>query len=168
MTVSDVMQAEVLTVNPNAPAATARRQMRAHQVHHLVVQQGTTLVGIVSAKDLARTGRRANLPKKLLVSEFMLVPVVTASPRTRASRRQPDARTLYRLPGRGRGRHSRRNRDRLRSAPAGRREASPSPRQTNTFRPEPSGAAPQTTPFRSGVVSACGDALRACNGAAGR
>jgi CBS domain-containing protein len=86
MLVSEIMHTGVLAVTPNTPAATARERMRAHKIHHLLVQQAAKLVGVVSARDLARTGRRANQPKRVLVSEYMTPDVVITAPHTSVHR----------------------------------------------------------------------------------
>jgi len=60
--------------------------MRTHGIHHLLVREGAKLVGVVSARDLARSGQRANQPKRLLVSEYMTPHVVTAESSTSVHR----------------------------------------------------------------------------------
>lgn len=86
MLVSEIMSADVQAITPHTPAATARSQMRAHKIHHLLVRQGPKLVGVVSARDLARSGRRPGQPRRLLVSEYMTPRVVTADPHTSVHR----------------------------------------------------------------------------------
>jgi CBS domain-containing protein len=82
MLVSEIMSSGVQAVSPKTPAATARQQMRTHKIHHLLVRQGGNLVGVVSARDLARTGRRPAQARRLLVSEYMTPRIVTADPHT--------------------------------------------------------------------------------------
>lgn len=54
MPVSQVMSASVVTVSAADRASDAARLMRKHHVHHLIVTDGTTVVGIVSTFDLLR------------------------------------------------------------------------------------------------------------------
>jgi CBS domain-containing protein len=82
MTISEVMSAGVHTVRPGTPAANARERMRTKQIHHLLVQEGTQLVGVLSARDLARRDNRGKAIKKLLVADFMTPHVVTVTPDT--------------------------------------------------------------------------------------
>lgn len=58
MKVSEIMSAGVQTVRPGTPAATSRERMRTKKIHHLLVMEGTELLGVLSARDLARSGRR--------------------------------------------------------------------------------------------------------------
>lgn len=46
------MSRHVLSVAPDAPLTEAARLMRQHRVHRLLVVDGETLCGIVSALDL--------------------------------------------------------------------------------------------------------------------
>lgn len=50
--VDTVMSRHVLSVAPDAPLTEAARLMRQHRVHRLLVVDGETLCGIVSALDL--------------------------------------------------------------------------------------------------------------------
>lgn len=86
MTVSEIMSAGVHTVRPGAPAATARERMRTKQIHHLLVMEGAQLLGVLSARDLARSGRRGHTAQKVLVADFMTPRVVTATPDTSVHR----------------------------------------------------------------------------------
>jgi CBS domain-containing protein len=80
------MSAGVQTVRPGTPAVNARERMRTKQIHHLLVKEGTELVGVLSARDLARSARRGNAVKKLLVADFMTPHVVTVTPDTSVHR----------------------------------------------------------------------------------
>jgi CBS domain-containing protein len=82
MKVSEIMSVGVQTVSPGTPAANARERMRTKKIHHLVVMQKTELVGVLSARDLARIGRRGNTAPKLLVADFMTPRIVTVAPDT--------------------------------------------------------------------------------------
>ena len=86
MKVSEIMSVGVQTVRPGTPAATARERMRTKQIHHLLVMEGAELLGVLSARDLARSGRRGNTAQKLLVADFMTPRVVTVKPDTSVHR----------------------------------------------------------------------------------
>ena len=86
MKVSEIMSVGVQTVRPGTPAATARERMRTKKIHHLLVMEGAELLGVLSARDLARSGRRGNTPQKLLVADFMTPRVVTVKPDTSVHR----------------------------------------------------------------------------------
>jgi len=79
MKVSELMSVGVQTVSPGTPAANARERMRTKQIHHLLVKEKDAIVGVLSARDLARAGRRG-VVKPRLVSEFMTPRVVTIAP----------------------------------------------------------------------------------------
>ena len=55
---SDVMTAEALTVNVEAPLRDVARLMVEHQVHRLVVEEEHRTVGIVSTMDLLRAASK--------------------------------------------------------------------------------------------------------------
>jgi CBS domain-containing protein len=87
MKVSEIMSVGVQTVRPGTPAANARTRMRTKKIHHLLVMEGAEVVGVLSARDLVRTGRRSsNAAPKLLVSDFMTPRVVTVEPETSVHR----------------------------------------------------------------------------------
>ena len=50
--ISDIMQTEVLTVSPDAPAAEIAARMAAERYHRVVVMAGDELVGIITSIDL--------------------------------------------------------------------------------------------------------------------
>ena len=82
MTLSEIMNVNVQAVKPGTPAANARERMREKKIHHLVVEEGDAVVGVVSARDLGRAARRGREPKRLTVADFMTPRVVTAEPGT--------------------------------------------------------------------------------------
>jgi len=86
MNVSQIMSVGVQAVRPGTPAATARERMRTKNIHHLLVKEGAELVGVLSARDLARSGRRGNVAQKRLVADFMVPRVVTVKPDTSVHR----------------------------------------------------------------------------------
>jgi acetoin utilization protein AcuB len=63
MTVSDVMNTDVLTIAPETPIEDARNLMRQRKVHHLVVQRGAQPIGVVSSHDLPSTRSTRRAPK---------------------------------------------------------------------------------------------------------
>jgi CBS domain-containing protein len=60
--------------------------MQAKNIHHLLVTEGAELVGVLSARDLARGGRRGKAAPRLLVADFMTPQVVTVKPDTSVHR----------------------------------------------------------------------------------
>lgn len=86
MKVSEIMSVGVQTVRPGTPATAARERMRTKKIHHLLVMEGGEVRGVLSARDLARTGRRGNTAQKLLVTDFMTPRVVTVTPDTSVHR----------------------------------------------------------------------------------
>ena len=87
MKVSEIMSVGVQTVRPGTPAATARERMRTKKIHHLLVMEGSELVGVLSARDLGRNGRRRGDPaQRLLVADFMTPRVMTVKPDTSVHR----------------------------------------------------------------------------------
>ncbi len=86
MRVSEIMTPGVQTVRPGTPAANARARMRSRQIHHLLVKEGDTLVGVLSARDLGPSARRVGAAKKYLVADMMTPHVVTVAPATSVHR----------------------------------------------------------------------------------
>jgi CBS domain-containing protein len=81
-TVSEIMTAGVQTMRPGAAAASALERMRSKQIHHLLVQEGAELVGVVSARDLRRGARRGNEARRVVLADYMSPHVVTVGPDT--------------------------------------------------------------------------------------
>jgi CBS domain-containing protein len=66
--VSEVMTTMPLhTLGPDASADAAAEVMRAHGVHRVLVTDGTTLLGIVSALDIARAAAKRQFSSKTYV-----------------------------------------------------------------------------------------------------
>ena len=86
MKVSEIMTAGVQTVKPGTPAAHARDRMRKHHIHHLLVQEGDELVGLLSARDLARGARRTTAAKRMVVADLMTPRLVMVTPGTSVHR----------------------------------------------------------------------------------
>jgi acetoin utilization protein AcuB len=57
MRVHDIMSAKPITVDPDMPMLEARQRMRDERIRHLLVTEGSRLVGIVTDRDI-----RLNLP----------------------------------------------------------------------------------------------------------
>jgi acetoin utilization protein AcuB len=86
MKVSEIMSVGVETVRPGTPTATARERMRAKKIHHLLVMEEAKCVGVLSARDLGRSGYRGNTARRLLVADVMTPRVVTVTPDTSVHR----------------------------------------------------------------------------------
>jgi acetoin utilization protein AcuB len=82
MTVSEIMTVGVQSVRPGMPAATARERMRSKGIHHLLVTEGTEMVGVLSARDLRQGAFRGSPVKKVVVGDFMTPHVVSVDPAT--------------------------------------------------------------------------------------
>jgi acetoin utilization protein AcuB len=77
----EVMSGPVHRIAPTAPAAEAFELMATKQIHHLAVMQGSTLVGVVSDRDIG--GRKgASLRKDRSVADLMTPHVVTVDRNT--------------------------------------------------------------------------------------
>ena len=80
MRLQDIMSRAVKTVAPSAGVAEAASLMNRNLVHHLVVKDGSRVVGIVSARDL---GRRSDaVTRDRTVADVMTRHVITAKPST--------------------------------------------------------------------------------------
>jgi CBS domain-containing protein len=76
MRARDVMTAGMVTVRSNMPAPDAMLLMRQKGIHHLLVQDGSARVGIVSERDLG--GRRAPaVARDKTVADLMTAHVIT-------------------------------------------------------------------------------------------
>jgi signal-transduction protein with cAMP-binding, CBS, and nucleotidyltransferase domain len=62
MKVSEIMTSDVQTVGHATPAVNARARMRTKRIHHLLVKEGSKLVGMLSARDFGRGARRGGRP----------------------------------------------------------------------------------------------------------
>ncbi len=54
VTVADLMSRRVITIDPEAPLALARDLFQRHRFHHILVTEGTRLVGLMSDRDLLK------------------------------------------------------------------------------------------------------------------
>ena len=86
MKISEIMTKGVQTVTPGTSAAQARDRMRTNRIHHLLVKEGTELVGLLSARDLARGARRTSVTKRVMVTDLMTPRVVIVRPDTSVRR----------------------------------------------------------------------------------
>lgn len=90
MRVADVMQSEIVTVSPKATVLAVERLMRHHGVRHVPVVADGKLLGVVSARDLARARpspatslarqELSYLLDRLAVEEIMSRPVIVVEP----------------------------------------------------------------------------------------
>lgn len=79
MRLREIMKKDVETVSTGTSAETARQQMRANRIRHLVVTAGSKMVGIVSDRDLDSLG---SFRQTETIGEIMTTPVVVAGPTT--------------------------------------------------------------------------------------
>lgn len=75
----EIMSTAVETVQTDESADKAYSRMREQDIHHLVVLEGTRVVGVISERDL---GGRAgvSIRRDSTVGDLMTSPVVTAKP----------------------------------------------------------------------------------------
>ncbi len=52
MRLKDIMTSEVQTIKPTEAAEVAWQKMNQHKIHHLVVMEGSHVVGVISPRDL--------------------------------------------------------------------------------------------------------------------
>ena len=79
MRMFEIMTKDVTTVKPTTTAADAWELMRRKGIHHLVVMQGSRILGILSDRDAgSRAG--ANIRADRTVADLMTKPVVTRAP----------------------------------------------------------------------------------------
>jgi CBS domain-containing protein len=79
LSVADVMSTDVEVIRPDAPADSAWHRLKLRHIHHLVVVDHGTVVGVISARDLGETPG-AVIRRSKLVSELMTPQLVTVSP----------------------------------------------------------------------------------------
>jgi acetoin utilization protein AcuB len=79
MRLQDIMSRDIKTVSSSTTVAQARIAMRLNGVHHLIVRDGKTIVGIVSQRDF---GTRPSGTEARAVADVMTANVVTAAPET--------------------------------------------------------------------------------------
>ena len=81
MRVQDVMTDRVYTVSPYIPSEDAWNLMRLRRIHHLVVTEDGSIVGVLSARDFSGVkGPRAR--ERHTVADLMTRHAVTISPTT--------------------------------------------------------------------------------------
>jgi acetoin utilization protein AcuB len=84
MTVSDVMNTDVLSIAPETSIDEARNLMRQRKIHHLVVRRDALPIGVVSAHDLSANPVQRRRPKT--VGEIMSRHLITIEGRTSLDR----------------------------------------------------------------------------------
>jgi acetoin utilization protein AcuB len=77
MRLEELMTKDVKTCHPAEPVSEAQARMRLHHFHHLVVAEGTRVLGVLSERDLRGAPRR-----DAVVGDVMTTSVVTADPHT--------------------------------------------------------------------------------------
>jgi CBS domain-containing protein len=77
MRLQDIMRTHVQTISPRESAGAALERMRRARIHHLVVEDGGQVVGVVSDNDIVTGARRPGT-----VGDFMTAPAVTCPART--------------------------------------------------------------------------------------
>ena len=79
MRVQDVMTRRVQTIDDRASAELAYNSMKVNGIRHLVVKNGSELVGVLSQRDLG-VAEESDFREKHVVSELMNAHVVTVGP----------------------------------------------------------------------------------------
>ena len=79
MRVQDVMTRRVQTIDDRASAKLAYNSMKVNGIRHLVVKNGSELVGVLSQRDLG-VAEESDFREKHVVSELMNAHVVTVGP----------------------------------------------------------------------------------------
>jgi acetoin utilization protein AcuB len=79
MRLEEVMRRRVLTAAPEETAGQALERMRLARIHHLVVQEGPNVLGILSDRDIANLGERLRTES---VGSCMTAPAAVAAPET--------------------------------------------------------------------------------------
>ena len=81
MRLREIMRSRVITIEAKQPASVAWSRMQRHRIRHLVVLDGSHLVGMVSERDLG--GRSGDaLRRGRTVEELMTSSLVSAEPET--------------------------------------------------------------------------------------
>lgn len=78
MRIRDIMKRDVRTIAPDRPLSEAAEVMRIRGIRHLVVVDGSAVVGVISNRDLAAITRREL--DQVRVRDVMLEHVVSVSP----------------------------------------------------------------------------------------
>jgi CBS domain-containing protein/ribosome-associated translation inhibitor RaiA len=81
MTVAEIMNTDVVTIEPNATASFASSQMKRHNSAHLVVMENERLHGVVSERDV-RDPAAAGIPARRIVQDLMMANTISIDPAT--------------------------------------------------------------------------------------
>ncbi|MBI1783581.1 CBS domain-containing protein, partial [Candidatus Sumerlaeota bacterium] len=81
MRVQDFMNENVETVSPNLSADEAKTRMKVKNIHHLVVIDGQSPIGVISERDLGGRRSKADL-RGQTTGDLMTSHTVTAKPDT--------------------------------------------------------------------------------------
>ena len=79
MQLKEIMSTRIQTVSPTDSAAAAIARLRRSRIRHLVVIDGSKVVGVLSSRDVENLGSMAQVDT---VEDHMTRPVVIASPET--------------------------------------------------------------------------------------
>ena len=79
MRIGDIMSEEVDTISFGASVGEARELMKRNDIRHLVVMDGTRVAGVVSARDLGRSGSGND---ETWIENVMSSPIATADRKT--------------------------------------------------------------------------------------
>jgi acetoin utilization protein AcuB len=81
MRLNEIMATAVDTIDVGAPADSAWQRMRLNRIHHLVVMEAQSVVGVISDRDLGGA-RGSDMRKGKEVRELMTPSIVAAGPTT--------------------------------------------------------------------------------------
>ncbi len=79
MRVKEMMKTELRTISPEDSAVLANEIMWRQRIHHLLVMEGSKLVGILSDTDLGGDNAE-EIPDELLVRDAMSTGLITVNP----------------------------------------------------------------------------------------
>ena len=83
MRIGDIMSEQVDTISFGASVGEARELMKRNDIRHLVVMDGARIAGVVSARDLGRSGSGSDTA---WIENVMSSPIVTADRKTTIQR----------------------------------------------------------------------------------
>jgi len=81
MRVSQIMSSEVVAISPDKRVGQALQLMQKHNIRHLPVMQGETMVGWITSRDL-REVLLASMLEKITVADVMVKDPLTVTPET--------------------------------------------------------------------------------------
>jgi len=82
MEIEDIMVQKVITIDPNATAATAAKLMNRHEIGCLLVVKQNKVIGIITERDLLKkVVEHSRNPEKTKVHEIMSKRLIVGTPR---------------------------------------------------------------------------------------